>query len=299
MKQRKTILIVDHNLGIEPLLKEPLQKSLESTNVLPTLIHAKDGPEAATKTANQKFDVIIIDTDIPRLMDGGFVYGLSSYKNTQSARLIVLTTKETEELPENLRRAEVFKKPLTVDPLLAAVTKALISEGAGTGATTDRPAPPPPGKHVDVRVINAIIKATTNVIKQMGVANVKMEKGMPKSPEESFEGDVASVIDIKSTAFTGYMGISFDKKSYLEVVSHMLMEEQTELNSENQDAVGEINNIIFGNSKSDLTQLGVQLTQPRVLVPPDQKVPHPAGSVGMMIPFSTEKGKFYITVVAF
>lgn len=296
MKQRKTILIVDHNLGLESLLKEPLLKQLENTNVLPTLVHAKDGPEAATKTANQKFDVILIDTEVPRLMDGGFVYGLSSYKNTQSARLIVLTTKEKEELPENLHRGEILKKPLALEPLLTAVTKALASD-ATSSADPEKSAPP--GKHVDVRVINAIIKATTNVIKQMGVATVTMEKGIPKSPAESFEGDVASVIDIKSNAFTGYMGISFDKKSYLEVVSHMLMEEQTELNSENQEAVGEINNIIFGNSKSDLTQLGVQLTQPRVLTPPNQKVPHPAGSVGMMIPFSTEKGKFYITVVAF
>lgn len=295
MKQRKTILIVDHTSEVEALIKAPLIELLESSAIQPILVQAKDGPDAATKSANQKFDIVLIDTDVPRLMDGGFVYGLNSYKNTMGAKLVIITSKDPAELPENLRKGQFLKKPFDPAELVVAIASSL-KDGAAPAATS---ASATSRKHVDVRVINAIIKATTTVIKQFGVAEVTMEKSVTQSPDESFLGDVASVIDIKSTSFTGYMGISFDKKSYLEVVSLMLMEEQTELNDENQDAVGEINNIIFGNSKPDLTQLGVQMTVPRVLTPPQQKVPQPAGSVGMMIPFSTGKGKFYITVVAF
>ncbi|MCB2285467.1 chemotaxis protein CheX, partial [Acinetobacter baumannii] len=92
--------------------------------------------------------------------------------------------------------------------------------------------------------------------------------------------------------------VSFDKGSYLEVVSSMLMEEQTELNADNQDAVGEINNIIFGNAKAEISNFGVQMTVPRVLLGSNQVVACAAGSAGMMIPFNTNKGKFYIVVVA-
>ncbi|MNT92559.1 hypothetical protein D3C72_2338680 [compost metagenome] len=78
----------------------------------------------------------------------------------------------------------------------------------------------------------------------------------------------------------------------------MLMEEQTELNADNQDAVGEINNIIFGNAKAEITNFGVKLTVPRVVMGANQVIPSSAGAAGMLIPFSTTKGKFYIKVIA-
>ena len=83
MKLRKNILIVDNNCELEQLVKEPLLKQLKDSGVSPVVIRAKDGAEAAIKSENQKFDMVLIDTEVPRLMDGGFVYGLHSYKNTQ------------------------------------------------------------------------------------------------------------------------------------------------------------------------------------------------------------------------
>jgi len=78
----------------------------------------------------------------------------------------------------------------------------------------------------------------------------------------------------------------------------MLMEEQTDITADNQDAVGEINNIIFGNAKSDLAQFGVSMTIPKVIHGADQKMSCPEGSAAMRVPFTTEKGKFYIDVIA-
>ncbi len=299
MKTRKNILIVDNNRELELLVKEPLAKHLENTDVSAILRRAKDGAEAAIKSENQKFDMVLIDTEVPRLMDGGFVYGIHTYKNTQEAQVIVVSNKEASDLPESLRNSKFFKKPVAPDELISAIATILNSQHH-PGEKHPEPTPMAAAKYaVDVRVINAVIGATTKVLAQFGVSSIKMEKATPKSPTDPFMGEVSSVIDIKSNSFQGYLCISFDKGSYLEVVSSMLMEEQTEINKDNSDAVGEINNIIFGNAKAEITNYGVQMTVPRVILGAQQTSPSPAGSAGMLIPFTTGKGKFYLSVVAF
>ncbi|MFV3408487.1 chemotaxis protein CheX [Bdellovibrio bacteriovorus] len=298
MKTRKNILIVDNNCELEQLVKEPLLKQLENSGVSPVVIRAKDGAEAAIKSENQKFDVVLIDTEVPRLMDGGFVYGIHTYKNTQDAELIVISQRDSTDLPESLQSSKFFKKPVSPNELITAMISVLNAQHHGTGAKEPATAAAATKYAVDVRVINAVIKATTHVLGQFGCSSVKMEKAGPKSPHDPMMGEVSSVVEIKSQAFQGHLCISFDKGSFLEVVSSMLMEEQTELNKDNQDAVGEINNIIFGNAKAEISSYGVQMTVPKVLLGSGQNVPCAQGSAGMMIPFATEKGKFYITVVA-
>lgn len=298
MKQRKNILIVDNNCELEQLIREPLMKQFQDSELSPVVVRAKDGAEAAIKSENQKFDIVLIDTEVPRLMDGGFVYGIHTYKNTQDAALLVVSQRDSSELPEGLRSRHFFKKPVTPAELIDAMITVLNAQHHGTAAKEPATAAAAAKYAVDVRVINAVIKATTHVLGQFGCPDVKMEKAGPKSPQDPLMGEVSSIVDIKSQAFQGHLCISFDKGSYLEVVSSMLMEEQTELTADNQDAVGEINNIIFGNAKAEISNYGVQMTVPRVLLGAGQSVPCPTGSAGMMIPFATAKGKFYITVVA-
>ncbi|WP_253720961.1 chemotaxis protein CheX [Bdellovibrio bacteriovorus] len=297
MKTRKNILIVDNKCELEHQLREPLFKQLENSAVSPILVRAKDGAEAAIKSENQKFDMVIIDTEVPRLMDGGFVYGIHTYKNTQDADIIVISQREETDLPESLQNSKFFKKPVSPGELIDAMISILNIQHHGAPKEA-APAVAAAKYAVDVRVINAVIKATTSVLGQFGVTSVNMGKAGPKSPHEPMMGEVSSVIDIKSQSFQGYLTISFDKGSYLEVVSTMLMEEQTELTQDNQDAVGEINNIIFGNAKAEISNYGVQMTVPRVILGAGQTVHSAPGAAGMMIPFSTGKGQFYLTVVA-
>lgn len=299
MKLRKNILIVDNNCELEQIVKGPLLKELKDSELSPIVVRAKDGAEAAIKSENQKFDVVLIDTEVPRLMDGGFVYGLLSYKNTQDADLIVVSNRDLTELPDSLKNCKHFKKPVSPQELIGAMISVLNAQHHGTASKEPATQAAAIKYAVDVRVINAVIKATMNVLGQFGVSDVKMEKAGPKSPHDPLLGEVSSIVDIKSAAFQGFLCVSFDKASYLEVVSTMLMEEQTDLTPDNQDAVGEINNIIFGNAKSEISNFGVALTVPRVMIGANQVIPCDKGSAGMMIPFSTSKGKFYITVAAF
>lgn len=292
--RRKTILILDNNCELEQLVREPLLKHLEKVSCSAVLVRAKDGADAARKSENQKFDIVLIDTEVPRLMDGGFVHGMRTYKNTVDADLIVISQKEANDLPEPLKKSRFIKKPYEPATVIDAMISTLnqqMGAGATATATANRFA-------VDVRVINAMINSTMKVLGQFGVASIKMDKATQKSPQDELSGEVSSVVEIKSPPFRGMLTVSFDKESFLEIASAMLMEEQNEITSENQDAAGEINNIIYGNAKAELSSFGVEMTVPKVLLGSHQSLKCPEGSAAMSIPFSTTKGKFYLTVIA-
>ena len=116
---------------LEQLVREPILKQFKDSGVSPVLIRAKDGAEAAIKSENQKFDMVLIDTEVPRLMDGGFVYGLQSYKNTQDAELLVVSTKDPSDLPESLQHCKFFKKPVSPSELINAMVAVLNAEHHG------------------------------------------------------------------------------------------------------------------------------------------------------------------------
>lgn len=288
---RKSILIVDQGREIEALLMGPFLETIRKAEIKATIVRARDGADAANKTENQKFDMVILDLDAPRLSEGGFIHSLHSYRNTQNADVIVLSPQPAEHLPATLNPCQFFQKPVSPDQLLKALVKIVNKELPVQTPACSKYA-------VDARVINAIIKATTSVLSQIGVANIKMEKAHQITPQDSLKGEVASVIAIKSQSFQGHLAISFDKESYLEVISKMLMEEQTEINPETLDAVGEINNMIFGNAKSEITHFGVEMTIPKVYTSPGTVIPCPEGSAGILIPFKTLKGQFYIKIIA-
>ncbi len=285
---RKNVLLVDSNPDLELSIKPHLNTLFENSEVLPILVRAKDGPEAASKSDNQKFDILLIDTDTPRLMEGGFIHGLKSYKNTQHAELMVLSERPASELPPALQSSRFFKKPVDMSKLSQAITNVL------------NPTPPKESKYlVDVRVINSVIKSTIRVLQQFGCSNIKMGSATPQPANTPLSGEISSVVEIKSEGFKGHLAVSFDKNSFLEVTSLMLMEEQLELTEDNQDAVGEINNIIFGNAKAEITDFNIQMTVPEVVFGKNHTLFSPEGSAGMVVPFSTEKGYFYISISAY
>lgn len=285
---RKNILLVDHRPDLESSLKPHLNQLFENSAIAPILIRAKDGPDAASKTDNQKFDILLIDTDIPRLMDGGFVHGIKTFKNTQNAKLMVMSERDNEEIPEALRHCHFFKKPVNTSTLIHSVHEAL--------QTT-------PNKNskfsVDARVLNSIIKSTVKVFHQFGCTKIQMGKANPLIANSPLQGDVSSLVDIISDSFRGQLSLSFDNKSFIEIASLMLKEEQSGPHSDNQDAVGEITSIIFGNAKAEITDFNIHMTIPQITSGKMQTLQCPAGSAGISLPFSTEKGLFYVSIIAY
>lgn len=289
LKYRRYVLIVDDGTIHKALGGQELAEQLRKKEIALTLVSARDGAQASLKAVNQKFDAIILDTSVPRMVESGFANNFRSVKNTRDGHLYVVSSQSLEELPESLKTGRFFLKPFDSRELI----EALIQDFCGEEI------PEYSRYSVDVRVINAIISATLKVLGQFQISNISMGKPEIKSVEEPMAGVISSVLDIVSQNFKGQLSISFDKPSFLELVSNMLMEEQSDITTENQDAVGEINNIIYGNAKPDLAQFGVAMTIPKVVHGAGQLMVSPGGSAAMRVPFTTEKGKFYIEVVAY
>lgn len=290
LKYRRYILIVDDGSIQKTLGEAALIEMLRKKDIALTLVSAKDGAQASLKAVNQKFDAIILDTSVPRMVESGFTTNFRSVKNTKDGHLYVVSSQALSELPDSLKTGRVFSKPFDAQELILALAQDLsgeeeVSEGSRYS--------------VDVRVINAIIAATLKVLGQFAVGKISMGRPEMRSCQEPMAGVISSVLDIVSQNFKGQLSISFDKPSFLQVVSSMLMEEQTDITPDNQDAVGEINNIIYGNAKSDMAQFGVAMTIPKVVYGAGQLMNCPEGSAAMRVPFTTEKGKFYIDVIAY
>lgn len=149
---------------------------------------------------------------------------------------------------------------------------------------------------MDAKFVDPFISATLNVLETM--AFTKAEAGKPYLKENLIaSGDVSGVIGLTGEV-SGTFSVSYSEKSILAIVSNMLGEEMKELNEDIKDAVGEITNIIAGQARHELDQLGrsLQAAIPTVIVGKNHTINHVTASPIMAIPFSTSNGGFCIEV---
>ena len=149
---------------------------------------------------------------------------------------------------------------------------------------------------MDVRFINPFLEATIDVLKTM--AFVESRPGKPYLKKDNLaKGDVSGIIGFTGAA-TGSMALSFSEKCILTIVSNMLGEESTEINSDIKDAVGELTNMVSGAARKNLETLGLRISAaiPTVIAGKGHSVSHVMGGPSIIIPFETEQGPFFVDV---
>jgi len=149
---------------------------------------------------------------------------------------------------------------------------------------------------MDANLINPFIDATLNVLGTM--ASTRARAGKPYIKKDKVaRGDVTGVIGLTGEA-RGTISVSFSEKSILAIVSNMFKEEMKELNEEINDAVGELSNMISGQARKRLEELGKTLhgAIPSVIMGKNHTLTHMTTSPVIAIPFSTDNGDFTIEV---
>ena len=107
---------------------------------------------------------------------------------------------------------------------------------------------------MDVKMINPFINATSNVLETM--AFVKSEAGKPYLKNDNVaQGDVSGVIGFTGET-NGTVYVTFDELCILKIVSNMFGEERKAINDEIADAVGELTNMISGQARKELEEIG-------------------------------------------
>jgi len=149
---------------------------------------------------------------------------------------------------------------------------------------------------MDAKLINPFVKATLNVLKTMAFLDVEPKQPYLKKDIKA-KGDVSSVIGLSGET-SGTISVSFMEPCILSIVSNMFGEKMTELNEEVMDAVGEIANMISGQARQDLENMGKVLYAaiPTVISGKDHTISHMTTAPIMAVPFHTEYGNFTIEV---
>ncbi len=149
---------------------------------------------------------------------------------------------------------------------------------------------------MDAKLINPFVNATINVLETM--AFVKSSAGKPYLKKDDVaKGDVSGIIGLTGES-NGTISITFDEGCILIIVSNMFGEEMKELNHEIADAVGELTNMIAGQARRELEQIGrvYEAAIPSVVRGKEHSIKHYSDGPKIAIPFETEGGSFTIEV---
>ena len=150
---------------------------------------------------------------------------------------------------------------------------------------------------MDLKIINPFINATLNVLETM--ASIKSEAEKPFLKKDNVaKGDISGVVGFTGET-NGTVFITFDESCIVKVVSNMFGEQINEINDEIKDAVGELTNMISGQARKELEEIGkvFQGTIPTVVTGKDHELQPLTKGPKVAIPFKTDSGNITIEVV--
>ncbi len=156
-----------------------------------------------------------------------------------------------------------------------------------------------PDQKLDVNFFKPFIDGTRHTLKVQCDLDVVHDKPFIKGTRPQPEFQIAGIIGITSTAFTGTITICFPKAVYLKIIGTMLGEVYTEITPDLQDGASELMNIIFGSAKVVLNQQGYAIEKaiPTVICGDNLVTAQIGRGTVMVLPFHTPTGEFHIEIV--
>jgi chemotaxis protein CheX len=145
---------------------------------------------------------------------------------------------------------------------------------------------------IEERLIQPFINATLTVLRTMAFTEAHAKPPYLKN-ENVAKGDVSGVIGMTGDA-SGSLSVSFPEATILAIVSNMFAEEMAEVDDEIRDAVGEITNMISGQARKELEELGTSLESaiPTVISGQNHTIKHITSYPIVAITFRLDRGEF-------
>jgi chemotaxis protein CheX len=144
------------------------------------------------------------------------------------------------------------------------------------------------------QIFDHFSKSTVKILKSMCKTDAIPQPVYKKGTQENFLFDVGGLIGVTSATNRGSIGIYFTEALYLKMISRLYDENATKIDRTNEDAGAEIMNIIFGDAKVTLNQMGHNF---RVSIPSvirGTKISSPSSKLVdvLVFPFQTDAGDF-------
>lgn len=148
----------------------------------------------------------------------------------------------------------------------------------------------------DAKIVRPFLDAVKHVITTMAMVQVSPGKPYMKK-DTNAHGDVTGVIGITGDR-NGTMSVTFTGPCIMAIVGNMLGETIEELNQDVRDAVGELTNMISGQTRRGLEATGMRLEAgiPSVVTGHDHSISHITREAILAVPFETPHGPFTLEV---
>ena len=142
----------------------------------------------------------------------------------------------------------------------------------------------------DAEIAKPFIQATKHVLSTMAMLDPTPGKPYVKK-NNTAAGDVSAVVGLTGDKH-GSISISFSKACAVAIVKNMLGDDIQDIMQDAKDAVGEITNMISGQARAGLAQMGLamQASTPTVIFGDNHTISHVSSGPVVAIPFSTAHG---------
>ena len=144
----------------------------------------------------------------------------------------------------------------------------------------------------NIALARPFVQATVNVLSAM--AGITAEAGAPFfKKDNTARGDVSAIVGVTG-AKNGAVALSFSQSCAIAVVRGMLGDDIEDILADTRDAVGEITNMISGQARASLAEMGLVLqgSTPSIVFGDRHTLSFPGKAAIIAIPFSTEHGDF-------
>ncbi|MFN2268460.1 MAG: chemotaxis protein CheX [Desulfonatronovibrio sp.] len=148
-------------------------------------------------------------------------------------------------------------------------------------------------------VIKKFADSVVNVLGTMAMTKAKPGKAYVKK-DNTAKGDISGVIGFSSPSgkSKGTMSVTFTLDSALGIINNMLGEEYKEVTDDVADAVGELTNMICGQARKGLAEIGITYEGaiPSVVSGTGHSIRHVSSSAILAVPFETPFGPLIVEI---
>lgn len=151
---------------------------------------------------------------------------------------------------------------------------------------------------LDVDFLNPFLTATIKVLSTQASTEAKPGRVFKKQPGENFDYEISGVIGVVSDVFAGSVVIGFPTETFLKIMGRLTGEDYREISQEIADGAAELTNIIFGQAKVTLNELGygIKTALPSVVLGKSNAVFAALKGPRVVIPFATDVGPFFVEI---
>ncbi len=145
-------------------------------------------------------------------------------------------------------------------------------------------------------LIEAFTKATEHVLKTMAFLEAEPQPVRTKS-DKDLSGDVSGIIGMTSLRKNLSLAITFSKDAALKMHASMLGDDPGEINPDVGDTVGELTNIICGQARKSLSEIGINMDAsiPIVIIGENLSI-HPMGATSTVLPFRIDGHEMFVEI---